>query len=119
MQSPSHHIPDMHDWRQIWLSGWSRMCLTSCKTVHSNTRAELKNKARVQRKERLRNKLQNVVEAPLCCKCASKYDQRVPAIKRDDTLDNNSCLRTYGVSNNESRIGTLPYISSDNSSMIV
>ncbi|GFX09378.1 transposable element Tcb1 transposase [Trichonephila clavipes] len=55
MQSPSHHILDMLDWREIWQSGWARKCLTSCRAVHSNMCRMwyaiilLKNKARVRR----------------------------------------------------------------------
>ncbi|GFW73814.1 hypothetical protein TNCV_1542681 [Trichonephila clavipes] len=50
-------LPDMLDWGEIRRSGWPRNCLTSCKTVHSNTCRMwsgiilLKNKSRVLQKE--------------------------------------------------------------------
>ncbi|GFX87710.1 hypothetical protein TNCV_4304191 [Trichonephila clavipes] len=54
-----------------------------------------------------------------CCKCASNYDQRSPAIKRNGTSYHNSGLRACEACNSESRVGTLPWASPDTSSMIV
>ncbi|GFX86224.1 hypothetical protein TNCV_2561061 [Trichonephila clavipes] len=72
MQSPSHHIPDMLDWRGILQSGWPRKCLISYKTVHCNIYGMwfdiilLKNKVRVLQKERLQNSSQNAVDESMC-----------------------------------------------------
>ncbi|GFX75013.1 uncharacterized protein TNCV_1845851 [Trichonephila clavipes] len=49
----------------------------------------------------------------------SNDDQRGPVVKRNGTLDHNSWLRVCVACNRKSRIGTLPWVSPDTSSMIV
>ncbi|GFV20985.1 hypothetical protein TNCV_2280291 [Trichonephila clavipes] len=53
----------------------------------------LKNNTKVLQKKQKQNSSQNVVDVPLCCKCASNNNQRGLAVKRNGTLDHNSWLR--------------------------
>ncbi|GFX93373.1 hypothetical protein TNCV_151791 [Trichonephila clavipes] len=79
----------------------------------------LKNKAKVLQKKRYQDSSQNVIDASLCCKCASNDDQRGLAIERNGTSDHNFSLRDYVACNSESGIGMLPWASPDTSSMII
>ena len=62
--------------------------------------------------------LRMVVDVPLCSKSTSNDDQRVPAVKGNDTPDHNA-LRVGVACNSESRISPLPCGSPNTSLMIV